>query len=161
VRLRIISSVYELVVLQNYFAACLGLPIPAISVDRWTMLFRPAINATPKSTLLGQRPHNSSVRRCLNTISKGLLRRSYLYGTMSFVPPPSSAHGIDLCTGPPVPASSDKMLWKSLETRSDVIIYDLEDSVPPARADKDAARNRLLNFLSVSSRRWQIPLRGR
>ena len=67
--------------------------------------------------------------------------------------PPSSAHGIHLCTGPLVPTSSDKMLRKSLETRSDVIIYDLEDSVPPARADKDAARDRLLNFLSVSSRR--------
>jgi len=53
---------------------------------------------------------------------------------------------------PPVPASSDKMLRKSLETRSDVIVYDLEDSVPPARADKGAARDRLLNFLSVSSR---------
>lgn len=50
-----------------------------------------------------------------------------------------------------VPASSDKMLHKSLETPSDVIIFDLEDSVPPARADKDAARERLLNFLSVGS----------
>lgn len=59
----------------------------------------------------------------------------------------------NLCTGPLVPASSDKMLRKSLETQSDVIIYDLEDSVPPARADKDAARDRLLKFLSVSSRR--------
>ena len=64
-----------------------------------------------------------------------------------------SAHGIHLCTRPSVPASSDKMLRKSLETRSDVIIYDLEDSVPPARTDKDAARDRLLSFLSVSSRR--------
>lgn len=57
----------------------------------------------------------------------------------------------NLCTGPLVPASSDKMLRKSLETKSDVIIYDLEDSVPPARIDKDTARDRLLNFLSVSS----------
>ena len=48
------------------------------------------------------------------------------------------------------------MLHKSLETPSDVIIFDLEDSVPPARADKDAARDRLLNFLSVGScnRKW-------
>jgi malate synthase len=50
-----------------------------------------------------------------------------------------------------VPASSDKMLRKSLETQSDVIIFDLEDSVSPTRADKDAARGRLLNFLSVGS----------
>jgi hypothetical protein len=55
-----------------------------------------------------------------------------------------------------VPASSDKMLRKSLETPSDVIIFDLEDSISPAHADKDAARCRLLNFLSVGScnRRW-------
>ena len=57
----------------------------------------------------------------------------------------------DPCTWLLVPASSDKMLRKSLETRSDVIVYDLEDSVPPARADKNAARERLLNFLSVGS----------
>ena len=53
------------------------------------------------------------------------------------------------------------MLRKSLETPSDVIIFDLEDSVPPARADKDAARRRLLDFLSVGVCkqhvvRWQI-----
>ncbi|KAF9651339.1 beta subunit of citrate lyase [Thelephora ganbajun] len=50
------------------------------------------------------------------------------------------------------PASSDKMLRKSLETSSDMIIYDLEDSVPPARADKDAARHRLLNLLSTTEK---------
>jgi citrate lyase beta subunit len=54
-----------------------------------------------------------------------------------------------LRTGLLVPASSDKMLRKSLETPSDVIIYDLEDSVPPTRADKDAARDRLLDFLTA------------
>jgi len=59
-----------------------------------------------------------------------------------------------LRAGLSVPASSDKMLRKSLETSSDVVIYDLEDSVPPARADKDDARDRLLNFLTaVRSRR--------
>ncbi|KAF7291660.1 HpcH-HpaI domain-containing protein [Mycena chlorophos] len=46
-----------------------------------------------------------------------------------------------------VPAASDRMLEKSLTTTSDVIVYDLEDSVPPAEADKAAARNRLAKFL--------------
>ncbi|KAK7682421.1 hypothetical protein QCA50_014626 [Cerrena zonata] len=39
------------------------------------------------------------------------------------------------------------MLQKSLTTPSDVIIYDLEDSVPPSEADKTRARNNLANFL--------------
>ncbi|KAI0078213.1 citrate lyase beta subunit [Panus rudis PR-1116 ss-1] len=47
-----------------------------------------------------------------------------------------------------VPCSSDRMLQKSLTNSSDVIIYDLEDSVPPSAADKDGARNRLTGFLS-------------
>ncbi|KAH7910848.1 citrate lyase beta subunit [Hygrophoropsis aurantiaca] len=55
------------------------------------------------------------------------LRRSYLY----------------------VPASSDRMLEKSLSTNSDVIIYDLEDSIPPSVSDKESARERLAFFLSV------------
>lgn len=41
------------------------------------------------------------------------------------------------------------MLDKSLSTPSDVIIYDLEDSVPPSPHDKDSARQRLSTFLSV------------
>lgn len=53
------------------------------------------------------------------------LRRSYLY----------------------VPASSDRMLEKSLSSTSDVIIYDLEDSVAPSQQDKTKARNRLTEFL--------------
>jgi citrate lyase subunit beta-like protein len=57
------------------------------------------------------------------------LRRSYLY----------------------VPASSEKMLEKSLTSTSDMIIYDLEDSVPPSPADKNNARIRLKNFLIVCS----------
>ncbi|KZP31433.1 citrate lyase beta subunit [Athelia psychrophila] len=61
--------------------------------------------------------------------SGGSLRRSYLY----------------------VPASSDRMLEKSLLTKSDVIIYDLEDSVPPSTKDKDAARNRLKDFIAGTS----------
>jgi citrate lyase subunit beta-like protein len=41
------------------------------------------------------------------------------------------------------------MLQKSLQTKSDVIIYDLEDSVAPA--DKRVARDRLANFLSTTA----------
>jgi len=62
------------------------------------------------------------VARKLNT-----LRRSYLY----------------------VPSSSERMLEKSLTTDSDVIIYDLEDSVPPDPSDKTRARSKLKDFLSV------------
>jgi len=70
-----------------------------------------------------------------NTTSSGsesdglTLRRSYLY----------------------VPTSSDRMLEKSLTTNSDVIIYDLEDSVPPGSNDKDRARQRLKDFLGSRS----------
>ncbi|KAG1733076.1 Pyruvate/Phosphoenolpyruvate kinase-like domain-containing protein [Suillus paluster] len=68
--------------------------------------------------------------RTLSTIGNGktdqALRRSYLY----------------------VPTSSDRMLDKSLSTPSDVIIYDLEDSVPPSAYDKESARQRLSTFLS-------------
>ncbi|KAH9980198.1 citrate lyase beta subunit [Lactifluus volemus] len=56
------------------------------------------------------------------------LRRSYLY----------------------VPASSDRMLQKSLVTHSDIIIYDLEDSVAPSEEDKNDARERLTEFLTKS-----------
>lgn len=41
------------------------------------------------------------------------------------------------------------MLNKSLVTKSDVIVYDLEDSVPPSVVDKDGARNRLAHFIQV------------
>ena len=58
------------------------------------------------------------------------LRRSYLY----------------------VPSTSDRMLQKSLVSESDVIVYDLEDSVPPSSVDKENARMRLSNFLLVC--RW-------
>ena len=58
------------------------------------------------------------------------LRRSYLY----------------------VPASSDRMLEKSFSSTSDMIIYDLEDSVSPSPADKTKARKRLTDFLRVCSR---------
>lgn len=39
-----------------------------------------------------------------------------------------------------------------MTTNSDVIIYDLEDSVPPSPADKHGARSRLAHFLSVRVR---------
>ncbi|KAI0826860.1 Pyruvate/Phosphoenolpyruvate kinase-like domain-containing protein [Trametes gibbosa] len=48
-----------------------------------------------------------------------------------------------------VPATAERMLEKSLTTTSDVIIYDLEDSVPPSPADKNGARARLAHFLST------------
>lgn len=69
------------------------------------------------------------------------LRRSYLY----------------------VPSSSDRKLNKSLETSSDVIIYDLEDSVPPSPTEKTAARTQLSNFLLVWTRNFflrDIPLQA-
>ncbi|PPQ66626.1 hypothetical protein CVT26_009387 [Gymnopilus dilepis] len=46
-----------------------------------------------------------------------------------------------------VPSSSDRMLQKSLTAGADVIIYDLEDSVPPTPHDKQTARERLRKFL--------------
>lgn len=55
------------------------------------------------------------------------LRRSYLY----------------------VPCSSERKLQKSLQTHSDILIYDLEDSISPSPEDKAAARMRLKGFLSV------------
>ena len=66
--------------------------------------------------------------RSISTTLKPVnLRRSYLY----------------------VPASSDRMLEKSITTGSDVIIYDLEDSVSPVPLDKANARGRLKKFLEV------------
>ncbi|KAJ7459676.1 citrate lyase beta subunit [Mycena latifolia] len=56
-----------------------------------------------------------------------------------------------------VPSSSDRMLEKSLSTKSDMIIYDLEDSVPPSAADKVASRARLSAFLA----RRDLPPRER
>jgi len=41
------------------------------------------------------------------------------------------------------------MLQKSLVTRSDVIIYDLEDSVAPSEGGKNDARERLMEFLTA------------
>lgn len=57
--------------------------------------------------------------------SDSVLRRSYLY----------------------VPCSNPRMLEKSTSVDSDVIVYDLEDSVAPK--DKEQARNNLIHFLGV------------
>ncbi|KAF8967068.1 Pyruvate/Phosphoenolpyruvate kinase-like domain-containing protein [Flammula alnicola] len=65
------------------------------------------------------------------TAVKASLNRSYLY----------------------VPASSDRMLEKSITSGSDVIIYDLEDSVSPAPEDKSSARLRLRTFLEEQQQR--------
>ncbi|KAL1664234.1 Pyruvate/Phosphoenolpyruvate kinase-like domain-containing protein [Schizophyllum commune] len=51
-----------------------------------------------------------------------------------------------------VPSSSDKMLAKSKEVGSDMVIYDLEDSVSPVPADKERARVRLQSFLEHEER---------
>lgn len=48
-----------------------------------------------------------------------------------------------------VPAASDRMLTKSVGVGADVLIYDLEDSVPPSATDKVNARLRLKKFLQV------------
>ncbi|TFK40681.1 Pyruvate/Phosphoenolpyruvate kinase-like domain-containing protein [Crucibulum laeve] len=73
---------------------------------------------------------SQNLRRCnqlsLRQLSSAaFLRRSYLY----------------------VPSSSDRMLEKSRSTGSDIIIYDLEDSISPVPTDKESARTRLRSFL--------------
>jgi HpcH/HpaI aldolase/citrate lyase family len=68
-------------------------------------------------------------------------RRSYLYGKQVYFKIPSS-HSHNQT----VPASSGKMLQKSLTIDADTIIYDLEDSV--AVSHKDQARNSLMKFLN-------------
>jgi hypothetical protein len=67
--------------------------------------------------------------RTLTTETTLPLRRSYLY----------------------VPCSSERKLQKSLQTESDVVIYDLEDSISPAPEAKAAARMRLKGFMLVCS----------
>ncbi|EIM85863.1 citrate lyase beta subunit [Stereum hirsutum FP-91666 SS1] len=71
-------------------------------------------------------PQTRSLTNQARATDAASLRRSYLY----------------------VPSSSDRTLQKSLVTPSDVIIYDLEDSVAPSEADKTSARKRLKAFLT-------------
>ncbi|KDQ62186.1 hypothetical protein JAAARDRAFT_30086 [Jaapia argillacea MUCL 33604] len=91
-------------------------------------LLSPSPLARKAATNISSRP-----RRFLSLQSPAkpdaLLRRSYLY----------------------VPSSSEKMLQKSLDNKSDVIIYDLEDSVPPSEKDKSGARERLGPFINATS----------
>jgi len=78
---------------------------------------------------LRPRRYSSSVADSEVEAHAAQLRRSYLY----------------------VPASSERMLQKSLVTPSDVIIYDLEDSVAPSEEGKTLARERLTEFLTKTS----------
>ncbi|KAJ7855914.1 citrate lyase beta subunit [Mycena olivaceomarginata] len=79
----------------------------------------------------------------LNLKPTPALKRSVRSLNTSSIPPAVSLKRSYLY----VPSSSDRMLEKSLSTRSDMIIYDLEDSVSPSAADKTAARARLSAFL--------------
>ncbi|KAG7089746.1 hypothetical protein E1B28_011400 [Marasmius oreades] len=69
----------------------------------------------------------ASLRRLYTTSNHDNLRRSYLY----------------------VPSSSERMLEKSRSVNSDIIIYDLEDSVSPS--SKASARDRLKDFLNANN----------
>ena len=71
------------------------------------------------------------------------LKRSYLYGELLQWIRCIRTEALE------VPSSNVRMLEKSLSTPSDVIIYDLEDSVPPSLEHKKNARSRLTDFLSV------------
>ncbi|KAJ6600616.1 citrate lyase beta subunit [Mycena sp. CBHHK59/15] len=95
--------------------------------------FKPKCHRLPLPVVLNP----ASLRRLDtdNSNHASPLKRSYLY----------------------VPSSSDRMLEKSLSSNSDMIIYDLEDSVPPAPADKESSRARLRAFLT----RGDLPPRDR
>ncbi|CAA7261424.1 unnamed protein product [Cyclocybe aegerita] len=82
--------------------------------------------ASSRARVTLSRHHNSYAGALSRTLStQASLRRSYLY----------------------VPSSSERMLEKSVTSGSDVVIYDLEDSVSPLPEDKAAARSRLRAFL--------------
>ena len=77
-----------------------------------------------------------------------VLRRALLYGTvLSLTLPDHSTPTHTL----PVPASSQKMMTKSLALTADNITYDLEDSVTPS--NKSSARQSLHNHLSTLTTR--------
>lgn len=105
-RVDIMSSIHEFVVLQNQvliyspnLRACARLP-RQFPRDRRAMLFRPVISATPKSVSFCQVLYNGGARRCLSAVAKKSLRRSYLYGTLSFVStPPSFLQGLICALG--------------------------------------------------------------
>lgn len=65
------------------------------------------------------------------------------------------SHAVGLTNSCSVPCSSERMLNKSLSTNSDVIIYDLEDSVAPE--SKPQARKALKAFLNVRKLALHLP----
>lgn len=83
------------------------------------------------------------------SIVKPILRRALLYGTGTFISSHVQVEKIVL-TNLPVPASSQKMLAKSLILASDNITYDLEDAVTPQQ--KPAARKALREHLAALSK---------
>ncbi|KAF9236507.1 Pyruvate/Phosphoenolpyruvate kinase-like domain-containing protein [Melanogaster broomeanus] len=97
--------------------------------SRSKALIRSSVLGTKRDIVLGNAPGRFTTTRPLSTPASNepALCRSYLY----------------------VPASSDNMLEKSLSfgTPPDVVIFDLEDSVPPSPYDKKTARERLNQFL--------------
>ncbi|KAI0712220.1 citrate lyase beta subunit [Earliella scabrosa] len=109
-------------------------PIPAYVASVRPKSSSTQANAADTNLTSGQSPttavDGSSALHPAREMNSGVhLGRSYLY----------------------VPATAERMLEKSLSTPSDVIIYDLEDSVPPSPADKTSARARLAHFLSTRS----------
>ncbi|KAJ7205914.1 citrate lyase beta subunit [Mycena haematopus] len=92
---------------------------------------------------------------CLNLKPTRTLKSGARFLNSSSIPPAVSLKRSYLY----VPSSSDRMLEKSLSSSSDTIIYDLEDSVPPSAADKNASRARLSGFLGVC--RGDLPARER
>lgn len=107
------------------------------------MLLRPAKNLKALTSVSLSNPSSRTISTVSSSSSDVSLRRSFLYGL----------RGLHLVSFPvlivfwTVPSSSNRMLEKSLTTKSDVIIYDLEDSVAPA--DKYKARSALHRFLQV------------
>lgn len=84
--------------------------------------------------------------------STSILRRSLLYGDFPNLVYPSSHIAIEIILIiSPVPASSQKMLKKSLGLATDNVTYDLEDSVTPAQ--KDNARDQLKAHISALEER--------
>ncbi|PSS06843.1 hypothetical protein PHLCEN_2v3562 [Hermanssonia centrifuga] len=106
-------------------------------------IFRASRSSILAACVQGSIPSRS--RQCISVSRASLRLRSYS------TPPPDNADSLPSLKRSYlyVPASSDRMLEKSLTSPSDVIIYDLEDSVPPSVLDKESARNRLKDFLHV------------
>lgn len=88
--------------------------------------------------------HTKLRHRMLSTDAPvGTLRRSWLYGQQTL-----SGCSLQSELSCLVPSSNPQMLKKSTAIASDMIIYDLEDSVSPDQ--KRIALNQLLDFFVVS-----------